>query len=66
MVDSIHINKINNGYLISESWIKQNNLTHYFKDLPEVIEHLDICFGANTPEEMLNKIREKAKKQVRT
>jgi hypothetical protein len=46
MVDKISIQKLVNGYMVTTDWynIKESN-SIYFKDMPQLVKHLDDCFA---------------------
>lgn len=45
MVDRIIIQKAVNGYVVSSSWTEQKDNIILFKDMPELVKHLDDCFA---------------------
>lgn len=45
MVDRIEIQKAVNGYVVTSSWYKQSDHTICFKDMAELVKHLDDCFA---------------------
>ncbi len=45
MVDKISIQKAVNGYVVTTGWLNQESDTIIFKDMPQLIQHLDDCFA---------------------
>jgi len=45
MVDTIHIKKAVNGYVVTSGYIACEGQTILFKDMPQLIQHLDDCFA---------------------
>lgn len=45
MVERVIIDKAVNGYVLTTSWLNSPNNTIIFKDMPQLIRHLDDCFS---------------------